>query len=699
MMSECKEEREIDFSYSITPPHRLCISLPESEHKTLLDASLEGVSISWTDGTTKNNPLGAFMPIPAFWNIQLKVYENGTPLRGMRWRRIENWIPALEYSMEGEAVRASIKIVPSEKGDIIRFEALNTGERTAGVRLEAFVNGNVVNMKWADFEYPYSISTPIFGDRGDRMLLIDSAKSNTVPKGREYVDSYTEILPGNGITTYFIRPYKAYLDEIDEYVNTDWNAELEKGLEQWRHKTGHFSVLEMPDKVISDCCHAALADMFVMREEQADGHIAGLAGTDVYRAANTSEPCLQAGVFCTYGYFDAAAENISFVAQFQESDGNWEDYRQWGRFIWSMSGWKSQAIWEYYIFTGDREFLKTYYPRMKASAEWSRAQRKKTKEKHGADSPYYGLMPRGMGDCGLNVDGDLFGVFYPHNFLHCMGIEIAARTARELGYDEDAAILQADFKDMKRCILRSLERGCIKEEDYMWIPGSPGCRTGSRWGVADAVYPTHILEPQDPLAVGTMHKLQSNLSEGGLPVDLGWIPGGLWVAIALDAMAYVNILQGNADKSAEYLKAALNHATPLVTWCEERTPEAGSSTTSGDKEHAWTPICVARFCRDMMIMEDSEKELTLHVARAVPRSWFSDGKSFSLNKAPTAYGLFSCRVETSGGKIMCKADMSGLNRKCNVYLHIRMPKDASDSSEESAETVCKIEDGIQYFNV
>lgn len=65
----------------------------------------------------------------------------------------------------------------------------------------------------------------------------------------------------------------------------------------------------------------------------------------------------------------------------------------------------------------------------------------------------------------------------------------------------------------------------------------PGKTFSSRWGVADAAYPTGLLSPFHPLIEGTMQKLHSDLSEGGLPKDLGWLKGGLWVAVALDAMA------------------------------------------------------------------------------------------------------------------------------------------------------------------
>ena len=130
--------------------------------------------------------------------------------------------------------------------------------------------------------------------------------------------------------------------------------------------------------------------------------------------------------------------------------------------------------------------MEQQYPYMLKNSRWSQAQREKTKKDPA--SPEYGLMPRGMGDCGLMNGDDLFGVFYPHNFLHWMGLENAAWAAQELGKEQEQTELQSYADDLKTCLLASLEKGCITEPDgSRWIPGTPGKTSGSRWGVADPI--------------------------------------------------------------------------------------------------------------------------------------------------------------------------------------------------------------------
>ena len=50
----------INFNYAFAEPHRICVCLPESSNKTLFDCTKESLMMLWSDGNTKNNPLGAY---------------------------------------------------------------------------------------------------------------------------------------------------------------------------------------------------------------------------------------------------------------------------------------------------------------------------------------------------------------------------------------------------------------------------------------------------------------------------------------------------------------------------------------------------------------------------------------------------------------------------------------------------------------
>jgi hypothetical protein len=235
--------------------------------------------------------------------------------------------------------------------------------------------------------------------------------------------------------------------------------------------------------------------------------------------------------------------------------------------------------------------------------------------------------------------------------------------------------LQDNYLDLLTCIRKSLEKGAIRDSDgTCWIPGVPGKTSGSSWGVAEAIYPARIVTPDSPLAIGTMKHLQKTLSEGGLPENLGWFKGGLWVAISLDALAYVDIIQGNADLAASYYYAALNHGTPLFSWCEERMPEKGTEKTGGDRQHAWTPISITRFTRDMLVMED-DIDGSVWLTRAVPRWWYGVGEKIGVENMPTRYGEISYLItRTSEKEIKFQIELKDYDHAHPLKLELRLPE-------------------------
>ena len=173
-------------------------------------------------------------------------------------------------------------------------------------------------------------------------------------------------------------------------------------------------------------------------------------------------------------------------------------------------------------------------------------------------------MPRGFGDCGLMNDGDTYGVFLPHNIWAVYADRCSLEAAEILGKTPDAVELKKIYESARGDLLSVLDRGAIRDKDYRWIPGVPGKTSGSRWGALNATFPCGLLPPDHELITGTLRRIESNMSPGGIPLHTGWLANGMWVAITLDNVAEVHLLRGNGDAAARYLYATLNHGTPLL---------------------------------------------------------------------------------------------------------------------------------------
>jgi hypothetical protein len=166
--------------------------------------------------------------------------------------------------------------------------------------------------------------------------------------------------------------------------------------------------------------------------------------------------------------------------------------------------------------------------------------------------------------------------------------------------------------------------------------------------------------------------MESNMSPGGLPIHTGYMAEGMWVAITLDNLGEAHLVRGDGDAFARYIYPVLNHATPLVTWCEERAKEAGTPSIGGDRHHLYTPVSVVRGLRDALVMEDRDG---LHLALGTLRPWLASGRPLGIADAPTHFGRVSYQVQfdpanrTVVGTVTFPDDPS---LKWAV-LHVRLP--------------------------
>ncbi len=453
------------------------------------------------------------------------------------------------------------------------------------------------------------------------------------------------------------------------------------------------------------CCsafRACLADLFIMREPVAGGRLAAVPGTEVYRAPNSGEATIVAVALDQMGLHQEAADGYRVCLEMQEPDGNWDDLKGWGHLCWCCSGFKAWFAIEHYRLTGDPDFLAGVYPRLAASARWQERERSRTRTSPTSERPLtYGLMPRGMGDCGLMDDSDLYGVFLPHNIWAVYADKVAVEAAEILGRTSDIDELRHIYEIGRDDLLKAIDRGAIRERDYRWIPGVPGKTSGSRWGVLNALFPCQLLPPDHELITGTLRKIESNMSPGGIPIHTGWLADGMWVAIALDNVAEAHLARHNGDAAAGYLYATLNHATPLVTWCEERGPEPGAAKCTGDRQHLWTPVAVVRAVRDCLVMEEQNN---LHLAMGTARHWLDGRGPIGVDRAASRFGPVSYLLQfdpaTSSvtGQLTIDSQEPRFTSPAQASLHVRLPAGLRLKSvnRESGATLSSDGEALQW---
>jgi hypothetical protein len=664
----------VDFSYAFAAPHRLTVALPDSSHKTLLDAYPDYLRMSWTYDNLLDKPLGAFVTPRTDWEVHLKLELDGAPFNHSQWQRAGGWLPVLVYTCSDECTALRLEVVGGSIAAIIRIDLTNQDQQAHrfGLRCEKPGGWSGYNPAWVDPEAESDVLLAGWQARADRILVLAAGADETPVIAPSVLSMAWSLGPGEKRTAWLVRPYQAYQSILPVLRHKDWGIEFEEAKAAWRALIDRAARITIPDPGVQDAFYAGLADGLIMREPVAGGYLGTCPGTEGYRAASSFETVLVAILLDQAGLHAEAAAGYQACIEMQAVDGNWADPLGWGHLMWGASGFKSWGIMEHYRLTGDTSYLAMAYPHMAASSRFQERQRARMRRLEGSERPLtYGLMPRGMGDCGLWDDNDLYGVFIPHNIWAVYADAMTETAAEILGKSEDLPELRCIHQAALTDLLQAMQRGAIQEDGYRWIPGVPGKTSGSRWGVLNAAFPCGLLPVDHELVTGTLRKIEARISPGGIPVHTGWMKDGMWVAITLDNLAEVLLKRGEGDAAARYLYATLNHGTPLYSWCEERGQEAGTPECTGDRQHLWTPLAVGRFIRDALVMEDGD---ILHLGRGAARQWLGSGQPLGVTGACTHFGQVSHHVQYDAATSkVTGAVVFPETPPAWVKLHLRLP--------------------------
>jgi len=683
-VQESQPER-VDFSYAFATPHRLTVALPDSSDKTLLDLQPGHLRLAWTYDDLRRFPLAAFMTPKTDWEVKVEPQLDGHAFPRSTWRRLDDFLPALdnEYCDADRTVTLRLQVIGSVSAAVTRVDLANTSAAEHRVALKCCVPGGWAGLlpAWVDPAWPRDNLQAGWKERADRVLVLLLGGEEYEVQNMNTIFPVWRLKPGEKRTAWLIRPYRAYDADMPALRQKDWQAEFDSARDVWRKLLGRAARLTIPDAGVAHAHYACLGDLFIMREPVAEGYIAGEPGTECYRAPNAYEAGILAVALDQAGYHAEAAQGYQLCLDLQEPDGNWSEPKGWAHHMWGGSGFKCWTAMEHYRLTGDKEYLAKVFPRMAACSRWQEQQRARTRVLAGSagvppannQRPLtYGLMPRGMGDAGLKDGNDLYGVFLPHNIWAVYADKLTVEAARILGHADEAAELERFYRAALEDLLQALDRGAIQEQDYRWIPAVPGKTCGSRWGALNAAFPCGHLPAGHELITGTIRKIESKLSPGGIPIHTGWLEKGMWVAITLDNLAEVHLQRDNGDAAVRYLYATLNHGTPLYTWCEERGPEPGAKECTGDRQHLWTPVAVVRAVRDSFVMEDDK---VLHLARGTARSWLAGGGPVGVQDAPSHFGRVSFEMRFDAAAKHVTGTVA-LPVKCTAeraVLHVRLP--------------------------
>jgi hypothetical protein len=489
-------------------------------------------------------------------------------------------------------------------------------------------------------------------------------------------------IPAHGSIVFWIKlPYDLPVTEESTLPVIDGPALLQNARQAWEILWSQGTRIELPerDKELSDFYQASVAYILMLTERDEKGDLWTLDGPAIYREFWGRGEYFQARSIEFAGYLPIALETVKHTFSLQKSDGEWDWPVTSGWPAWDNIGGNSASVWDYYLLTRDKDWLRHSYPYLAAAANWVDLHRQETMVPDGAPSasqpiqrqipwkctteispqlkpgekPYWwGLLPWSYGDSGLPE-----GHPYPHNTWGLYSIHIAEQAAHVLGNDEDAMQFAAKYSDYKQAYFDSMRRSIgLEKEDAPYLPATP---TDPGAGVSQsliAVYPTGLIDVNDLWVTNLLARMRRSELQG-LPTHMAWMgAGGVWPSESMN-VAETYLRRGDIDKTVSLLIATLNHTYTTDAFREEikvdkSLPVACASGVSkeiengngtGDMPEAWGPANLILLVRDMLFYEDRD---SLHILAGIPANWIEPGEHLAISSAPT----------TLGGKVSLRLD-------------------------------------------
>lgn len=453
---------------------------------------------------------------------------------------------------------------------------------------------------------------------------------------------------------------------------------------------GHIAVA---DPAIQSFVDAGIRTIYQAREN-INGQSQFDSSFTLYRGLWAGDAVYITNLAAMLGDSTTGRQTLDALFQHQNADGIIDElhpqkiYRTTAEVLWAVA--RDAEI------SGDWSYARSRWPQIWRGVQAIRALRDSTLSN--PNSTYAGMLPPGFSDGGI-MD---IGPEYTSVYCTITGLVATERTARALGHEHEAAEiaqLAAEFQAAyARHRLRD-ERHDARGNLYMPVrvgfKGPDPIPQLTQYGLFDAVLNGEGWMPRhDPLVTGTLGVIEAAKKQG-LPVSMGWMPGGNWVGIGL-FVAFQPLILGRDAETADMLYAAANHASPLGTWVEEQSLVGEPLKMSGDQPHCYAATMFVQLVGSMLAYDRMD---TLHLLGAVPPEWLHPGAVNRLTDWHTGAGTVTLSLTVSAdGKTatLQGAPIERRDKSVRILVHTASLEHAGFASPEAKDGTIQVEPGRPF---
>jgi len=459
-----------------------------------------------------------------------------------------------------------------------------------------------------------------------------------------------------------------------------------EALAETRRRWGTFAIpfdrITVGDPAIQAMNEAALRTLYQARET-INGHTQFNASFTLYRGLWAADAVYITNLASHLGDSRSARETLDALFAHQLPNGIIDElhpqkiYRATAETIW--------AVVREAEISGDWSYAEKKWPQIILGVAGIRGLREQTLKHPGA--AYYGMLPPGFSDGGILEIGSEYSSVY----CTITGLLAAERLALKLGYTEEAAEVRQLADDFLDAFDKNRQRDQRRDtHGNLYLPVRVGFKGEdpipqlTQWAFMDAHLNGEGWLPSDhELVTGSLALLES-VEKQGLPVSMGWLPGGNWAGMGF-FYAFQHLILGRPEKVADILYAGANHASPVGTWVEEQNLVGQPVKLAGDQPHNFAAAMMGHLPGAMLAYDRLD---TLHLLGSVPAEWLKPGAVNRLDGWRTGAGTvtLALTVSTDGQTANLQVQpVTRADKKIRIFLHTASLTEAGFSVPSTAK--------------
>ena len=433
---------------------------------------------------------------------------------------------------------------------------------------------------------------------------------------------------------------------LDQIKSIDFNEELKDLVAYWDNMIP--MKLSLPDKRFRDCFYSSIYYILLCMDGY-DLH----PGPYHYRDFTLHDSVGLAAALERVGLTETVSKTLPY---FKFNKGKDEGYLD-------GLGGNIYTLYEHYLFTRDKEYLKEVYPQIKELAYYIHEIREPQLIEALKNTALYGLLPAACSQDNFKFPSHL----YVDNWWSLIGLKCAYEAAVVLGDKEDAEFYSKEYEDFRSCILKSIDKA-MSQNNFDYMPGFAdpwpkemkivdlGHRilgeTQMAWAHRPAMFPGDALGleiPKEQFKRSYKHYWKKTGAfsdyDGGWFVEYEKVFWGYNAKISHPCI-YLNM----EDASYKSLLWMVEHQSCPGGWMEampSRKNEKGfyeiAEGIIGDVPHTWSAAHYILHLRDIILREKDNK---LILFSAIPKEWLDDGEIIELKNASTYFGSIDIKLES-----------------------------------------------------